>query len=263
MMKKVLGIIGLLILLIAGGAIYFLSGAGDFIRAQIEQQGTKYLGTSVSVAAVDLALTEGRLTINDLDVENPGGFSNADAFSFESVTLDLGNVVDEPYVVEKVIVNAPEILYEFDTSGQGNLIALKNNLMANLPKSENKAAPESTDKANPLVMVKTVTVSNVRLKLNFENLPTGDLKIDTKAYEITLPTFNAGPIGQPNGIPADQVGVAIVNEMLDNVIAQAKSEAKKKLEDEAKKIAKEKLDEQKDKLLDKASDKLKGFLDKD
>lgn len=263
MMKKGLVIFALAILLIVGGAIYFLSGAGDFIRAQIEQQGSKFLGTKVSVANVDLALTDGRLTINDLDVENPSGFSKSDAFSFDSVTLDLGDVVKEPYVIQNVTVNAPEILYEFDDGGQGNLIALKNNLMANLPESDSAPVEESTEGPNPLVTVENVTVSNVRLKLNFENLPTGDLKIDTKAYEITLPTFNAGPIGKPDGMPADQVGAAIVNAMLDNVISQAKAEAKKRLADEAKKLAKEKLDEQKDKVVDKAKDKLKGLLDRD
>lgn len=262
-MKKGLVIFALLIVLVVGGAVYFLGGAGDFIRAQIEQQGSKFLGTSVTVVGVDLSLTDGRMTINDLDVENPSGFSDADAFSFESVTLDLGDVIKEPYVVQTVSVNAPEILYEFDASGQGNLIALKNNLMANLPESDNSAPAEPTEGPNPLVSVEDVTISNVRLKLNFENLPTGDLKIDTKAYEITLPTFSAGSIGVPDGLPADQVGAAIVNAMLDNVIAQAKAEAKKRVEDEAKKLAKEKLEEQKDKVVDKAKDKLKGLLDRD
>ena len=97
-------------------------------------------------------------------------------------------------------------------------------------------------------------------KLDFEKLPTGDLKIEKKAYEITLPTFNAGSIGKPNGIPADQVGVAIANAMLDNIIKQAKAEAKNKLEEEAKRKLKEKVDEEKDKLMEKAGNKLKDLF---
>lgn len=259
-MKKGLGIFALVVLLIAGGAWYILSGAGDLIRAQIEQQGSKYLGTTVSVFKVDLALTDGRMTISDLDIKNPKGFSNEDAFSVDAITLDLGEVINEPYVIQTISIKAPELLYEVDKDGKGNLIALKNNLAANLPKDTNEPAPASKDAANPLVIVENITVSNVRLKFNFELLPTGDLNIDTKAYEVTLPTFNAGPIGQPNGMPADQVGVAVVNAMLDNVIAAAKSEAKKRLADEAKKKVKEELDKQKGKLLEKANDKLKGLF---
>ena len=251
-------VVAVLILLIAGAAWYMLSGAGDFIRAQIEQQGSKYLGTTVSVLNVDLALTEGRMTISDLVVVNPKGFSTENAFSVGAITLDLGEVIKEPYVIQTVSINAPEILYEVDASGKGNLMALKNNLVANLPKMEDE--PAAKDGANPLVIVENVTVSKVRLKLNFEQLSTGDFKLDKKAYEVTLPTFNAGPIGKPNGLPADQVGVAVVNAMLDNVIAAAKTEAKKRLAEEAKKKVNEELDKQKEKLAEKAKDKLKGLF---
>lgn len=260
-MKKVLGIVALVVLLVAGAAYYMLSGAGDFIRVQIEQQGSQYLGTNVSVLRVDLALTEGRMTINELEINNPKGFSSENAFSVDAITLDLGEVIKEPYVIQTISINAPEILYEVDKDGKGNLIALKNNLMANLPQANNEPATKDTENAaNPLMIVENVTVSKVRLKLNFEQLSTGDLNIDTKTYEITLPTFNAGSIGQPNGIPADQVGAAVINVMLDNVIAAAKAEAKKRLAEEAKKKLKKELDKQKGKLLDKASDKLKGLL---
>ena len=260
-MKKGLVFFGVLIVLVAGATLYMLSGAGDFIRAQIEQQGSKYLGTTVSVANVDLALTDGRMTISNMTVKNPEGFSKANAFSLGAITLDLGEVIDEPKVIQNISINAPQILYEVDASGNGNLIALKKNLEANLPKTDTSAPePAATEGANPLVIVENVTISDVRLQLNFEQLSTGDLKLDTKSYEVTLPTFNAGAIGQPNGLPADQVGLAVFNAMLDNVIAAAKSEAKKRLKEEAKKKAKEKLDKEKDKLLDKAGDKLKGLL---
>jgi hypothetical protein len=257
-MKKGLGIFVLLLLLIAGGAYYMLSEAGDFIRAQIEQQGSKYLGTTVSVLNVDLALTEGRMTISAMEIKNPQGFSSENAFNVNEITLDLGDSINEPYVIQTVNINAPDILYEVDKNGKGNLLALKNNLAVNLPKTTDD--PVAKDTANPLLIVENVTVSNVRLKLNFEQLSTGDLKIETKTYDITLPTFNAGPIGPPNGMPADKVGAAVVNAMLSNVIAAAKSEAKKRFSEEAKKKAKEELDKQKDKLLDKAKDKLKGLF---
>lgn len=258
-MKKFLIVIILVVLVIAGAATYFLGNAGGLIKAQIEKQGSKFLGTPVSVFAVDIAFSEGRMTISDLDVENPEGFSKSDAFSLDSITLDLGEVLNEPYTVQTITLNAPEVLYEVDAKGQGNLIVLKNNLMANLPQGE--TPPETDEKGlNPLVIVEDVTVSKVRLTLNFEQLPTGDLNIEKKVYDLTLPTFSAGAIGKPNGIPADQVGVAIANAMLDNIIAQAKAEAKKRLEEEAKRKLKEKVDKEKDKLKEKVGDKLKDLL---
>jgi hypothetical protein len=262
-MKKALIVLLVLVLLVVGGAWYLLSGAGDFIKQQIQQQGTKFLGTSVTVNTVDLAIAEGRLTIAGLDIANPAGFSEADAFSLGAITLDLGGATSEPYVVQTVSIDAPEILYEVDASGQGNLIALKNNLAKNLPKGEEKPAEPSEPGANPLVIVENVQVSKVRLMLNFEQVDTGDLEIEKKVYEIELPTFSAGSIGKPNGLPADQVGAAIADQMLDNIIAQAKEEAKNRLAEEAKKKALEKLNEETSELQEKASEALKGLFNKD
>ncbi|MFW8591311.1 hypothetical protein ACOI22_10955 [Glaciecola sp. 2405UD65-10] len=260
-MKKGLIILAIIIAIIVGGAAYLLSGAGDLIKEQIEKQGSKFLGTQVTVFNVDLAISEGRLTINDIDVENPQGFSDEDAFSLDGITLDLGQITGEPYTVDAVRIDAPEILYEFDASGKGNLLVLKDNLQANLPKTEEQETTTEPG-ANPLVIVNEVVVSNARLKLNFENLDTGEFELEQKAYEVTLPTFNAGSIGQPNGMPADQVGAAIVEAMLDNAIKQAKAEVKKKLEAKAKEKLKEEVAKQKEKLLDKANDKLSDLLKK-
>jgi hypothetical protein len=158
-------------------------------------------------------------------------------------------------------VNAPEILYELDAAGQGNLLTLKNNIMQNLPKS---AAPEAQPQQgeNPLVIVEDLTISKVRLKLDFEKLDTGDLQIEQRVYEIELPTFSAGAIGKPNGMPADQVGAAIVTAMLDKVIEQAKAAVKQRIAEETKSKAMEKIDQEKDKLKDKATDKLKNLFNK-
>ncbi|QJR80730.1 hypothetical protein CA267_008030 [Alteromonas pelagimontana] len=260
-MKKVLIALLIIVLVIGGGIWYLLSGADDFIKRQIEGHGSTYLETEVSVAGVELALREGRLSIDELEVENPEGFSDEDAFSFDQVILDLGAAVKEPYVVQNIRIDAPEVLYEVNASGEGNLMVLKDNLQSHLS-SGNASQSEKSNDPMPLLIVENVTVTNTRLRIDFEQLDTGELKLDKKAYDVTLPTFNAGPVGNPNGMPADQVGAAIVDGMLNNLIAEAKAQAKKVLEEKAKEKAKEKIDEEKDKLMDKASEKLKGLLDK-
>lgn len=258
-MKKALVVFLILVAAVAGGIWFLLGNANQFIKQQIETQGTKYLGTQVSVFSVDLSVSEGRLSISDIDVENPSGFSDADAFSLGAVTLDLGNVVSEPYVVQELTIDAPEILYEIDASGNGNLLAIKDNLMSQLPEGEAPEEPVESE-ANPLVIIENVTISKAVLRLNFEQFDTGDVEIEKKVYEIELPTFNAGSIGKPNGLPADQVGAEIVSKMLDNATELAKAEAKSYAKEAIKQKAKEKLDEEKDKLEEKAKNKLKDLF---
>lgn len=259
-MKKVLTVLLVLIVLIIGAIWYFMSSAGDFIRQEIEKQGTAYLGTPVAVSAVDVSYSDARMDITGTTVKNPQGFADDNALSLGKVTLDLGGATSEPYVIENVTVDAPDILYEVNASAQSNLLVLKDNLQSNLPKQESE--PKTTESGQPMprVIIENVTVSNARLRLNFEQMDTSQLQldIDQKAYDVTLPTFNAGSIGKPDGLPADQVGAAIMNAMLDNVIKQAKSEAKDKLKDKAR----ERIEQEKDKLMDKAEDKLKGLFNK-
>lgn len=243
-MKKGIVILVIIVAAIAGGLHFLAGNAGALIKEQIEIQGSKFLGTSVAVDEVALAISDGKLGINGLTVKNPTGFSDANAFSLAGIMVDLGNIAGEPYTLETFAINAPEVLYEVDAKGNGNLIVLKQNLSKNLPQSE-PTEPKPEGSANPLVIIDDVQISKVKLKLNFENLDTGDyeLPVEQRAYEIELPTFSAGAIGQPNGLPADQVGAVIVDKMLDNIIAQAKKEAKKRIAEAAKEKAKEKIEE--------------------
>ena len=256
-MIKELTILLVVIVLIVGAVWYVMSGAGDFIRTQLEQQGSEYMGAEVSVASVEIAYSDAKMNITGLEVANPDGFSDDTAMAMNALSFDLGALASQPYVVQNVTIDAPDILYEMNGQNQSNLLVLKNNLQNNLPAGEQQEQPQG-DKDMPRVIVENVTISNARLRLNFEAVETGELQIDKKSYEITLPTFNAGPVGQPNGLPADQVGGAIMESLLDNAIEQAKQQAREKL----KARARQELEKETDKLKEKAQEKLKGLFNK-
>lgn len=260
-MKKVL-IVVLVIALIAAGAIwYVLSGAGDFIRTQIEEKGTAYLDTPVSVAAVEIAYQKAKMDITGFKIANPDGFTDSDAITMRTMTFDLGAVTSEPYVVQNVAIDAPEILYEMNAQNESNLLVLKQRLQDNLP-AESEPKPDSGE---PMarVIVEQVTISNAKLRLDFEAVNTADLQITKKNYEVTLPTFTAGPVGKPDGLPANEVGAAILDSMLEQAIAQGKEQAREKVKEKAREKLQEKTDELKDKAKEKAKEKLKGLFEKD
>ncbi|BDX05833.1 hypothetical protein [Planctobacterium marinum] len=253
-MKKVL-IVLLIILIAAGGFVFLgLSGLDDLIKQQIETQGSKVTKTSVTVSKVETKLTEAKITIGGLGIANPEGYSVDDAFKLNTVRLDLGTSTSEPYVIEEILIDAPEVLYELGSAGKANLITLKENLQASLPQSE--TSEPTGEAANPLVSVKKIKVQAVKLKLNLQALDLEQLPDDKRQFELTLPTFYADAVGVPDGIPADQVGAAIVDAMLDNLIKEGKRKVKGIFEDEAK----QKLEEEKQKLEEKAKEKLKGLL---
>lgn len=258
-MKKILVILLVLVAAFIGVVFYLVSGVDELIRSQMETQGSKALQTQVQVNKVELSFAEARMSIGGFNVHNPKGYSDDQAFSLGEVKLDLGTSTKEPYIVEEVLIDAPTVLYEVDASGKANLVVLKDNLQAMLPKGDGQPTAESTG-PSPLVSVQKVTIKDAKLRINFEAMDTGELKLDKKQYDLTLPTFQSSPVGVPNGLPADQVGTAIMDSMLDNLIKQAKQRVKDIFEDKAKAAAKEKIDEEKQKLEDKAKEKLKGLL---
>ncbi|GGD64961.1 DUF748 domain-containing protein [Lacimicrobium alkaliphilum] len=263
-MKKLLIGMVIVIALIAAGVVYMASNLDELIRTQMETQGSKAFQTEVTVDSVAVALREGSITIAGFNVPNPQGYSDNSAFSLGEISLDLQVSTQEPYTVESLIVDKPTVLYEVDSAGKANLTVLKNNLQAMLP--EQQQSTEETG-PSPLVAVKNISIRDTRLIIDFESmdlqgLNIEELQLDKKRYEVTLPTFSSDPVGLPDGLPADQVGKAILDSMLSNLTRQAKQKAKEVLEAKAKEKLKEKVDEKTEELKEKAKDKIKDLFKK-
>ena len=143
-----------------------LSGLDGFIREQIETQGSKVTKTSVSVSQVVTNLPEAKVSIDGITMANPQGYSSNNAFSLNTVRLDLGTSTQEPYVIEEILIDSPTVLYEVDPQGKANLTVIQENIQSALPQSDPQPAEQSTEAANPLMSVKKVTVKDVKLMLN-------------------------------------------------------------------------------------------------
>lgn len=260
-MKKVL--IALLVVVVAlGGFIYMgLSGMDGFIKEQLKKQGNRITNTQVSVNQVETVLSEAKVSINGISIANPQGFSDGNAFSLNTVRVDLGTATQEPYVIDEILIDSPEVLYEVDQHGKANLIVLKDNIQSSLPQSAPEPQEQTGDAINPLMSVKKITVKDVKLKLDIAAMDLGEIPLEQRQFELTMPTFQADAIGVPNGIPADQLGAAIMDSMLDNLIKAGKAKIKALIKEQAEAKIQEKLDEEKAKLEEKAKEKLKSLFD--
>ncbi|WP_456107213.1 DUF748 domain-containing protein [Planctobacterium marinum] len=260
-MKKLL--IALLVIFVAvGGFIYMgLSGLDGFIKEQLEKQGTTVTKTNVTVNQVETVLSDAKVTISGLSIANPQGYSQANAFGLHTVKVDLGTSTQEPYVIDEILIDSPEVVYEVNQQGKANLVVLKDNIQASLPQSAPEPEAQSGDAINPLMSVKKITVKDVKFTLDIAAMDLGEIPLQQRQFELTLPTFQADAIGVPNGIPADQLGAAIVDSMLDNLIKEGKNKVKALIKDQAEAKLQEKLDEEKAKLEEKAKEKLKSLFD--
>lgn len=261
-MKKIFVGLGALVVVLAGVLYFMLGSINEFVKTQIETLASHSLQTTVSVANVNIELTEGLGEISGFEVANPAGYQQASAFRFDTVRLDIGpaSLLSSPIVIEEILLDSVSVLYELNAQGKGNLNVLldavsQDTASSSQPSKQTSAA--ETDQGEPLLIrVKKISVKDTGLALDFSAL-------GQDRYEEVLPTFYANNIGGEKGLPPDQLGQEIAQVMLQNLTREAEKKQKEKLKKKLKEKAKAELEKHLgDKVDAELGGQLKGLLNK-
>jgi len=215
-MKKIL-IVLLVLVLLAGGALwYFMTyRMDDFIAQQIEKIGTETLATQVTVGEVVTDLGGGSLTISDITVANPAGFSNPNAFTLRGIEAVVNYQTLE---IRRIIVDKPEIVIE-ERDGATNFTAL----LAGMERGSDTPEPAEDSAPPPVLTIDLFRMNESRAAFESTTLD--------RASNITVDEVELiGLRGTP-----PEVAEAIVREILDEVVSAAalellKTKATEKLE---------------------------------
>lgn len=216
-MKKALGIV-LLVLLIIGGAVWYFTAfkLDGVIKQQIEQVGSNTLGTAVSVGSLKTDLKNGSITISSITVANPPGYKNANAFSLNGIEA----AVDfQALEIKRVIIDQPEIVIE-EKNGESNF----SDLLANMESqaAEPEAATEGEEP--PVIVIRHFRMNESRAAFESESL---DHYSDLKIGDVELKNIKGTPT---------EVANLITEEILEKVVSAAalellKAKASEKIDD--------------------------------
>lgn len=101
------------------------------VKRGLERIGPRITGTSVSVERVNLSLVLGRGRVRGLVVGNPKGYHMPNAYYVPSarITFDPASVVQGKIIIDRMVLESPEISYEVNLSGN-NLDKIKANARA-------------------------------------------------------------------------------------------------------------------------------------
>ncbi|MFU8815430.1 MAG: hypothetical protein ACNA7W_08785 [Pseudomonadales bacterium] len=110
-MKALGWVVIAVVLVLAAVAIYVVVYSGTLIERAIERQGSAYLGVSVEVAEVEVALRDGVAVIRGLVVGNPPGFTGPPAIRVDEIhmNLNIGQTSSELIVFEEMAVEGTAI----------------------------------------------------------------------------------------------------------------------------------------------------------
>ena len=235
-MKKLLLFISLLILL-AGGAFMLLTGdvLNQLIKEQIETQGRALTEQSVHVTSVDMKLLKGAGTIKGVVLNNPTNFSSTSAFSLDEITLDINitSLTSDPIIIDKLIINSPKALVEFNEKGQSNVQEILATINKNLSPSSD-SVPSNTDEPERKIMVKKFILAGVALNVDLT-------KLGNTTHTQILPDISLTNIGGETGLPANELGGELLKKALSSIWKSAKKQQKEVVKDKLKDKVKDKI----------------------
>lgn len=128
-MKKLLIIIGVIIVAIVILLVVGISNIGPIIKSAVNSYGPEITKTDVHLGDVNISIFSGEAKIKNFLLGNPKGFKSSEAMKVGAVYVDVdeGSLTGNPIVIHKIEVAAPEITYE-KKGGTDNFKAILNNV---------------------------------------------------------------------------------------------------------------------------------------
>jgi hypothetical protein len=227
-MWKFLGILAVIAIIIAGGAIYYvLSNLNSIVKAEIVEYGTAATGTKVALDSVDLQIAKGSGALRGLSIANPEGYSSDSAFAVGniSITIDTSSVLSTgPIVVKEVSIDAPAVNYEAGLSGS-NLSAIQKHVTdyANsLTGGGSKPAPGAKKNERKLI-IEDLYVRNGSISISHQAL-------QGRKLSASLPEIHLHNIGKASkGATYAEVTRQVLGAVMSSAIKVATQELIAKL----------------------------------
>lgn len=144
-MKTVLLGIAVMLVLVVGGALYFVyTNLDGLVERAIESAGSAAAGTAVEVESVEVDLFAGSAIIRGFTLANPEGYSAAPLLRFDelAVAIDISamNRNGSTLPITSIAARNPRLLYEL-RGGASNLDLLRER-MASSEAAPEQAGPE-------------------------------------------------------------------------------------------------------------------------
>jgi hypothetical protein len=203
--KKLLIGIALLLLLIGGVGYYLLSNLDSYIKAAIEKYGSQATQTAVTVGSVSLSLSSGNVSIVDLNVANPSGYSAPTALSLGSIATQIDTATlagHGPIIVEGVTITQVRMTYEVKGLGMGsNLQTIQRNAQSF---TDSGGAPAQSGLPARKEIIRDLTITGGEVTVLAPML-------SGKALVEPLPPIHLTGLGGTDGGTPAQIGAQVVN----------------------------------------------------
>jgi len=201
-----------IIVIALGVGVYYID---SIAKKAIEYGGTEALGVTTSLDSIDIALMDGRTSMQNLSIANPQGFDAPQLMQLGKGTLavNLKSLAQDTIVIPEISFSDLTLNIE-QKDRTSNVKKLMDSMAARTPAdTAGKQAPQEkgSGKAVKQFIVKRVVLNNI--KVNAKVSAMNNVLTDTS---VTIPSIQLKDIGKSSdGLPMEAIIKELVNAILN------------------------------------------------
>ena len=201
-----------LLVVSAGIGIFYLD---TLAKKAIEYGGTQALGVSTSLDKIDIALLDGRTSMQNLSIANPQGFTAPALMELGlgSIAVNLKTLTEDTIVIPEIKFSNLTLNIE-QKDNISNVKALMRNISsgAKTTSAQQPAAAEATQtKAGPQFIIERVILNNIKV-----NAKVSAMNNTLTDSSVTIPSLQLKDIGKStHGLPLEETLQELVSAILN------------------------------------------------
>lgn len=214
-MKKILlTLVSLILLTLLGGLGYLYFSLNSLVKKAVETVGPTITKTDVRLASASLSPFSGSGRLSGFVVGNPDGYKGPFALKLGSiaVSVDKKTLLNDPIVVQSVIISSPEVML-MGTPGGTNLQKLMKNIQSSGPASGKQEKSSATESKK--FVVREVVISGAKLHLSANAL---NQKVSQTLSIPDIRLQNIGTAGK--GVSARDIAMQVIDPLLNAALKE-------------------------------------------
>ena len=214
-MKKVLIVLAVMALVIAGAAYWAYNSLDVIVKYALEHYGPVVTGVSVNVGDVKLSPRDGQGRLKDIEIGNPQGFSAKRAAKLGQIAVSIDpTTAREPVVlIREIVIDAPLITYE--RSGKDtNLDVIQRNIEGYVKRSAS-TQPAGESAAGTAIrhkfVIEKLTIRGAKVTMTNPALKGQGITFD-------LPNVEMRDLGKrQGGLTASEIANVVANTLIARI----------------------------------------------
>jgi uncharacterized protein involved in outer membrane biogenesis len=195
-MKMIKRILLVVVLLIVVGLVVLYFSLNGIVKRTIETQATSSLNVGTTLGAANLNLLGGDVSLKNLEISSPEGFSSPKIFTLGGVDVNtsISELRQTPLRVAEILIDQPKLVIE-----QKGMKTNVQALLDKMPKGDPAPTDTSGKQSEPLkLIIGTLQLKDTQLVIKSDALD--------KEYSLNIPTVTVKDIGTAEG---NKNGVAV------------------------------------------------------